>query len=61
MASLEQEYQENQYILYKLSQCIEMCSNYELLTKLYELKHWVINEQEKIDDFFYTQNEIKGE
>lgn len=54
--NLEQEYQENQYILYQLSKCIEMCSNDDLLIRLYELKHYVIDEQEKINDYF----ELKG-
>lgn len=55
-----EEYQENVYILYQLSKCIEMTTNNDTLTKLYELKHYIIEEQEKIDDYMVTDNQKKG-
>ena len=49
---LYKEYEENVYILYQLSKCIEITSNEDILQKIYELKHFILDEQEKIDDFF---------
>ena len=51
MNGLIREYEENFYILVQLSKCIEISNNDELLTKLYELKYWLIDEQTKINDF----------
>ena len=51
MNGLLREYEENQYILVQISKCIEISKNDELLTKLYELKHWLLDEQIKINDF----------
>lgn len=51
MNGLIREYEENFYILVQLSKCIEISNNDELLTKLYELKHWLVDEQTKINDF----------
>ena len=56
---LYKEYEENVYILYQLSKCIEITSNEDILQKLYELKHFIIDEQEKIDDHFQYENEVK--
>lgn len=60
MNNYQEEYQENVYILYQLSKCIEMTTNNDTLTKLYELKHYIIEEQEKIDDYMVTDNQKKG-
>jgi hypothetical protein len=51
MNGLIREYEENFYILVQLSKCIQISNNDELLTKLYELKHWLVDEQAKINDF----------
>ena len=61
MNGLIREYEENNYILVQLSKCIEVSKNDELLTKLYEIKHWLIEEQAKIDDFMELENDLKGE
>lgn len=45
-------YQENTYILYQLSKCIEISTDDDVLNRLYELKHFIINENEKIDDYY---------
>ncbi len=45
-------YQENTYILYQLSKCIEISTDDDVLSRLYELKHFIINENEKIDDYY---------
>ena len=57
---LYKEYEENVYILYQLSKYIEMTTNNDTLTKLYELKHYIIEEQEEIDDYMVTDNQKKG-
>ena len=61
MNGLIREYEENNYVLVQLSKCIEVSKNDELLTKLYELKHWVLDEQAKIDDFMELENDLKGD
>ena len=61
MNGLIREYEENNYILVQLSKCIEVSKNDELLTKLYELKHWLLDEQAKIDDFMELENDLKGD
>lgn len=61
MNGLIREYEENNYVLVQLSKCIEVSKNDELLTKLYELKHWVLDEQAKIDDFMEVENDLKGD
>ena len=58
MSGLIREYEENTYVLIQLSKCIEVTKNDELLTKLYELKHWLIDEQVKVDDFMKLENEL---
>lgn len=45
-------YQENTYILYQLSKCIEISTDDDVLSRLYELKHFIINENQKIDDYY---------
>lgn len=57
MKNLLKEYDENNYVLVQLSKCIEVSRNDELLIRLYELKHWLLDEQEKIEDII----EIEGE
>ena len=61
MNGLIREYEENNYVLVQLSKCIEVSKNDELLTKLYELKHWLLDEQAKIDDFMELENNFKGD
>ena len=60
MGGLIREYEENNYVLVQLSKCIEVSKNDELLTRLYELKHWLLDEQAKIDDFMELENDLKG-
>ena len=43
MNGLIREYEENIYVLIQISKCIEVSKNDELLTKLYELKHCLID------------------
>jgi hypothetical protein len=57
MNGLIREYEENFYILVQLSKCIEISNNDELLTKLYELKHWLVDEQTKINDFIENRGD----
>lgn len=58
MNGLIREFEENNYVLVQLSKCIEVSTNDELITKLYELKHWLIDEQIKINDFLELEEEI---
>lgn len=58
MSGLIREYEENTYVLIQLSKCIEVTKNDELLTRLYELKHWLIDEQVKVDDFMKLENDL---
>lgn len=51
MNGLIREYEENFYILVQLSKCIEISNNEELITKLFDLKQYLIKEQSKINDF----------
>ena len=60
MNGLLREYEENNYVLVQISKCIEVSHNDELLERLYELKHWLIDEQAKIDDFMELENDLKG-
>lgn len=51
MNGLIREYEENFYILVQLSKCIEISNNEELITRLFNLKQYLIEEQAKINDF----------